>query len=192
MTYGGLTLEKYADKSCIISGDTVTYRYVVKNWYKEPVKNLTIVDDHLGKIVYKIELGAGAEKTFYKKAVLTGCTCNKANASAEGPCGDLIFVASNMVCVRLIIINSGVNEDNLTIGRQYAMTSGSDPPVAFNNIEIKKNQKLPSREGYDQYIYREYGFGGSESHRILVRQIRKYDKDRREPGMKINSFLSPG
>jgi uncharacterized repeat protein (TIGR01451 family) len=148
MNYGGLTLEKSADKSVILCGDTVTYRYTVKNWYKEPIKNLTIIDDQLGEIVDKIELRAGEEKTFTKSVVLTGSTCNRAKACAEGPCGDFICDESNTVCVKLII-NKGVNEDNLIVGSQYTLSAGSDP-TASNTIVVKKNQMLSGGKRFNQ------------------------------------------
>ncbi len=141
MTNGGLTLEKYADKSCIRPGDTVTYRFVVKNWYNQSITKVRIVDDHLGNIAQNFTLGPGEERTFSKKTVLVGATCNTARAYGEGPCGELLIDDSNTVCINLLIL-TGSNLDTVVVGRQYAFSSGSDPPVASNAVEIKKNQKI--------------------------------------------------
>jgi len=111
----------------------------VKNWYKQPVTNVSIVDDHLGKIAQNITLGSGEERTFSKKAVSTGTTCNTARAYGEGPCGELLIDESNTICINLRI-TSGSNLDTVVVGRQYAFSSGSDSPTASNAAEIKKNQ----------------------------------------------------
>jgi hypothetical protein len=111
----------------------------VKNWYKQPVTNVSIVDDHLEKIAQNITLGSGEERTFSKKAVSTGTTCNTARAYGEGPCGELLIDESNTICINLRI-TSGSNLDTVVVGRQYAFSSGSDSPTASNAAEIKKNQ----------------------------------------------------
>jgi hypothetical protein len=123
----------------------VTYRYILKNWYNGPVTNVTIVDNQLGIIVKNIDMAPGELKTFYKKATLTGSTCNIAKAYGEGPCGEMLYEESNMVCVELIRI--GRNIDIIATGRQETLTAGSsDPPSAFNTIEIKKNQESACSE----------------------------------------------
>ena len=111
----------------------------MKNWYKQPVTNVSIVDDHLEKIAQNITLGSGEERTFSKKAVSTGTTCNTARAYGEGPCGELLIDESNTICINLRI-TSGSNLDTVVVGRQYAFSSGSDSPTASNAAEIKKNQ----------------------------------------------------
>jgi len=142
MTNGGLTVQKYVNKTCICRpGEAVQYWYVVKNWYNQTITNVSIVDDQLGKIAENITLGPKEERTFYRIAYLTGSTCNTARAYGEGPCGEMLIDDSNTVCVNLAII-VGNNVDSIDVGRQYAFTSGSDPPAALNNIEIKKNQKI--------------------------------------------------
>ena len=142
MSQGGLTVEKAANKSCICRpGEAVEYSFTVKNWYNQTVKNVSIVDDHLGLIVENVTLGPYEERTFYKIAHLEGTTCNTARAYGEGPCGELLFDESNTVCVTLCPI-SGNNSASLVVGRQIAFSSGSDPPVALNNLELKKNQKV--------------------------------------------------
>lgn len=142
MSQGGLTVEKAANKSCICRpGEAVEYSFTVKNWYNQTVKNVSIVDDHLGLIVGNVTLGPYEVKTFYKIAYLEGTTCNTARAYGEGPCGEMLFDESNTVCVTLCPI-SGNNSASLVVGRQIAFSSGSDPPVALNNLELKKNQKV--------------------------------------------------
>jgi hypothetical protein len=79
------------------------------------------------------------ERTFSKKAVSTGTTCNTARAYGEGPCGELLIDESNTICINLRI-TSGSNLDTVVVGRQYAFSSGSDSPTASNAAEIKKNQ----------------------------------------------------
>ena len=145
MTHGGLTLEKSVDKKCVTRGETVTYMYTVRNWYKVPVKNVTIVDDQLGLIVDNINFGPGEIKIFSWEKVVTGCVCNLAKVFGEGPCGEMIYDESNMVCVEIIIV--GLNRDKITTGDQKTYSMGSDPPNASNSIEIKKNQKSVHSEG---------------------------------------------
>lgn len=142
MTNGGLTVEKYVNKTCICRpGETVKYWYVVKNWYNQTITNVSVVDDHLGKIAQNITLGPNEERTFYMEVSLTGSTCNTARAYGEGPCGEMLVDDSNTVCVNLLL-TSGNNFDKIVVGQQFALTSGSDPPMALNTIEIKKNQKI--------------------------------------------------
>ena len=58
MTQGGLTVEKAVNRSCICrTGDTVKYSYVVKNWYNQTIRNVSIVDDHLGVIAQNNHIG---------------------------------------------------------------------------------------------------------------------------------------
>lgn len=143
MTHGGLTIEKSVDKKCVTRGEKVTYMYTVRNWYKEPAKNVTIVDDQLGFIADNISLGPREIKIFYREAVVSCCICNLAKVFGEGPCGEIIYDESNMVCVEIIRV--GLNRDDITIGDQKTFSMGQDPPAAFNSIEIKKNQKsVPS------------------------------------------------
>jgi hypothetical protein len=149
MTYGGLTLEKYADKTCVYPGDTVTYRYVLKNWYNGAMSNVTVVDSQLGIIARRINLAPGELRTLSRTARLTGCTCNIAKAYGGGPCGEMLYEESNMVCVELIKV--GRNVDVITTGRQETLTAGSDPPSAFNTVDIKKNQKSACSE--DTVLY---------------------------------------
>ena len=142
MSQGGLTVEKAVNKSCICRpGEAVEYSFTVKNWYNQTITNISILDDHLGKIVGNVTLGPHEERTFYKIAFLSGSTCNTARAYGEGPCGERLFDESNTICVTLCPI-SGNNTASLVVGRQIAFTSGSDPPVALNNLELKKSQKV--------------------------------------------------
>jgi len=142
MSQGGLTVEKAVNKSCICRpGEAVEYSFTVKNWYNQTITNVSIVDDHLGKIVGGVTLGPHEERTFYKTARLSGSTCNTARAYGEGPCGERLFDESNTVCVTLCPI-SGNNTASLVVGRQIAFTAGSDPPMTLNNLELKKNQKV--------------------------------------------------
>jgi len=143
MTHGGLTLEKSVDKKCVTRGEKVTYRYTVRNWYKRPVENVTIVDDQLGLIADHITLGPREIKLFYGEAVVSCCICNLAKVFGDGPCGEMIYDESNMVCVEIMRVS--LNRDDITIGDQKTFSMGQDPPAAFNSIEIKKNQKsVPS------------------------------------------------
>lgn len=142
MTQGGLTVEKAVNRSCICRpGDAAEYSYVVKNWYNQTIRNVSIIDDHLGLIAQKITLGPYEVKTFYKTARLSGNTCNTARAYGEGPCGEKLYDESNTVCVILCLI-SGDNSASMVVGRQFAFTAGSDPPMAQNDMEIKKSQKV--------------------------------------------------
>ena len=141
MTNGGLTVEKHVDKDSICRpGEKVEYWYVVKNWCNQTIKNVSIVDDHLGLIAQNVTLSPREERTFNRTLCLTGTTCNTAKAYGEGPCGEMLADESNTVCVNLIIV-SGQNINSVTVGKQYAIASGSDPPEALNSVEIKKNQK---------------------------------------------------
>ena len=142
MSQGGLTVEKAVNRTCICRpGDAVEYSYVVKNWYNQTITNVRIVDDHLGVIVGNVSLGPHEENTFHRIACLSGSTCNTARAYGEGPCGERLYDESNTICVTLCLI-SGNNSARLVVGRQIAFTSGSDPPMALNNLELKKSQKV--------------------------------------------------
>jgi len=157
MSQGGLTLEKAVNKSCICRpGEAVEYSFTVKNWYNQTIANVSIVDDHLGLIVEDVTLGPYEEKTFYKIAHLEGTTCNTAKARGEGPCGEMLLDESNTVCVTLCPV-SGNNSASLVVGRQIAFSSGSDPPVAFNNLEIKKSQMVEAiKQNNNQSIWLGY------------------------------------
>ena len=142
MTQGGLTVEKHANRTCICrQEEAVEYRYVVKNWYNQTIRNVSIVDDRLGKIVSNVTFGPHEKKAFYKIAHLSGSTCNTAEAYGEGPCGEKLYDESNTVCVILCPI-SGDNSARLVVGKQFAFTSGSDPPQALNDMTIEKSQKV--------------------------------------------------
>ena len=142
MSQGGLTVEKAVNRSCICRpGDAVEYSFTVKNWYNQTITNVSILDDHLGLIANNVTLGRHEVETFYKIAFLRGSTCNIARAYGQGPCGEKLFDESNTVCVTLCPI-SGNNTASLVVGRQIAFTSGSDPPVALNNLELEKSQKV--------------------------------------------------
>lgn len=142
MTQGGLTVEKHANRTCICRpGEAVKYWYVVKNWYNQTIRNVSIVDDRLGKIVSNVTFGPHEKKAFYKIAHLSGSTCNTAEAYGEGPCGEKLYDESNTVCVILCPI-SGDNSARLVVGKQFAFTSGSDPPQALNDMTIEKSQKV--------------------------------------------------
>ena len=157
MSQGGLTLEKAVNKSCICRpGEAVEYSFTVKNWYNQTIANVSIVDDHLGLIVEDVTLGPYEEKTFYKIAHLEATTCNTAKARGEGPCGEMLLDESNTVCVTLCPV-SGNNSASLVVGRQIAFSSGSDPPVAFNNLEIKKSQMVEAiKQNNNQSIWLGY------------------------------------
>jgi len=177
MTQGGLTVEKAVNRSCICRpGDAVEYSYVVKNWYNQTIRNVSIVDDHLGVIAQKITLGPHEERTFNRTVCLSGTTCNTAKAYGEGPGGEMLVDESNTVCVNLILV-SGKNIDSLVIGKQYAIASGSDPPEAINNVEIKKNQKSGARLNNTESIRLEgqlassisgVGIGGKSGNSIKI------------------------
>lgn len=175
MTHGGLTLEKSVDKKCVTSGEKVTYRYTVRNWYKKPVKNVTIVDDQLGLIAHNISLGPGEIKTFSRPIAVTGCVCNLAKVFGEGPCKEMLYDESNMVCVEIIRV--GLNRDKITTGDQRTYSIGSDPPNAFNSIEIKKNQRSALSETQMLYNLEDIQLGdqtafgistGSSSNKIKI------------------------
>jgi len=139
LSYGGLSIEKFADKDCIYRGEAVTYKYVVKNLFNYTIKNITISDDRLGIIEEGVSLGPGETKTFTKRTVLFGGVCNFAEVHGEDPCGRLVSDKSNLVCVELILV--GENSDNISTGTQEADSMGSSRPSAFNAMEIKKDQK---------------------------------------------------
>jgi len=65
----------------------------------------------------------------------------------------------------------------LVIGKQYAIASGSDPPEAINNVEIKKNQKSGARLNNTEIIRLEgqlassisgVGIGGKSGNSIKI------------------------
>jgi hypothetical protein len=177
MSNGGLTIEKYANKESICQpGEMVEYWFVVRNWFNQTVKNVSIFDDHLGLIAQDITLGPYEEITFNRTVCLTGSTCNTAKVRGEGPCGEMLVDESNTICVNLILV-SGENIDRLVVGRQYAIASGSDPPEAINDVEIKKNQKSGAKLNNTEYIRLEgqmassisgVGIGGKSGNSIKI------------------------
>ena len=177
MSNGGLTIDKYADKDSICRpGENVEYWFVVKNWFNQSIKNVSIFDDHLGLIAQDITLGPYEEMRFNRTVCLTGSSCNTAKVRGEGPCGEMLADESNTVCINLILI-SGENIDRLIVGRQYAIASGSDPPEAINDVEIKKNQKSGARLNNTEQIRIEgqmassisgVGIGGKSGNSIKI------------------------
>lgn len=146
LSYGGLSIEKFADKDCVYRGETVTYKYVIKNRFNYTIRNITVRDNRLGLIRKGVTLGPGKTRVFTKKAVLKGAVCNTAEVSGEDSCGRLLSDKSNLVCVELILV--GENLDNIKTGNQEADSMGSHRPSAFNTMEIKKNQKSSFSDRY--------------------------------------------
>lgn len=177
MTNGGLSVDKHVNKDSICRpGEMVEYWYVVKNWCNQTITNVSIIDDHLGIIAQNITLGPYEVRTFNRTVCLSGTTCNTAKAYGEGPGGEMLVDESNTVCVNLMLV-SGKNIDRLVIGKQYAMASGSDPPEAINNVEIKKNQKSGARLNNTEIIRLEgqlassisgVGMGGKSGNSIKI------------------------
>jgi hypothetical protein len=160
-THGGLTIEKSVDKKCITAGEEVTYTYTVRNLYKRVVKRVTILDDQLGLIADNIALGPGEIKTFSRKTTVNCCVCNLAKVYGQGPCGEMLYDESNMVCVEIIRV--GLNSDRITTGDQRTYSVGTDPPKSSNFIEIKKNQKSASSESQILYNLEDVSLGNQTS-----------------------------
>ena len=177
MSNGGLTIDKYANKDSICRpGERVEYWFVVRNWFNQTIKNVSIFDDHLGLIAQDITLAPYEEKRFNRTVCLTGTTCNTARVRGEGPCGEVLVDESNTICINLILV-SGKNIDRLSVGMQYAIAAGSDPPEAYNDVEIKKNQKSGARINNTETISLEgqmassiagMGIGGRSSNSIKI------------------------
>jgi len=179
MTYGGISIDKSVDKLVVSKGDSVTYSYVVKNWFKEPVTKLVVIDDRLGIIAENITLGPGEFATFTKNATIEGSTCNIAMVMGEDPAGMMISDQSNIVCVKVIVV--GVNYDEINMGNQTAISFGADPPVAKNKFEVVKEQKTSCSETFVLYniekinagdqVSQAHGNGQSSNEgRIIVKQ----------------------
>jgi uncharacterized repeat protein (TIGR01451 family) len=160
-THGGLTIEKSVDKKCVNPGECVNYTYTVRNWYKKAVKNVTIVDDQLGLIADNTMLGPGEIKTFSRKIAVNCCICNLAKIYGTGPCGELLYDESNMVCIEIIRV--GLNRDRITTGDQRTYAIGTDPPKSSNFIEIKKNQKSALSESQMLYNIEDVRLGDQTS-----------------------------
>ncbi|MFB3764526.1 MAG: hypothetical protein ACE14P_04680 [Methanotrichaceae archaeon] len=98
MKCGGLTIEKSADRAVILSGEKVTYTYVVKN-YNRPLHDIIITDDKLGVIATNITLKPMEIRSFKKTVSITEDTCNTAKAIGKNQKGEIISDESNLVCV---------------------------------------------------------------------------------------------
>jgi hypothetical protein len=175
MTHGGLTIEKSVDKKCVNPGECVNYTYTVRNWFKRAVKYVTIVDDQLGLIADNITLGPEEIKIFSRNIAVNCCICNLARVYGQGPCAELLYDESSMICVEIIRV--GLNRDRITTGNQRTYSIGSDPPKSSNFIEIKKNQKSALSESQmlynieDVHLGDQTAFGistGSSSNAIKI------------------------
>lgn len=100
MKHGGISIEKSVDKAVIDSGETVTYTYVIKNFYRtKDIVGILITDNKLGEIVDNISLKPGETKSFTKLATLSESTCNKAKVMGQDPEGNLVCDESGNICV---------------------------------------------------------------------------------------------
>ena len=98
---GGLTITKSVNKPIIDQGETVTYTYVIKNWYKKPIKDIVVVDDKLGSIANKVSFGPGESKSFTKSVNLLDDVSNTATVLGKDPDGKIIEDESGLVHVRV-------------------------------------------------------------------------------------------
>ena len=109
---GGISIEKIADKSVINCGETVTYTYTIRNWYKsKSIKDIIIVDDKLGTVISGIYLNPNEIKSFNKSAVLSETTCNI--AKVMGVVDDLnasLVCADSIPCCVLVKCGGGIPE----------------------------------------------------------------------------------
>jgi len=145
MTYGGLTITKWADKFEAFKGDEVTYHYSVKSWYNKTVENVTVEDSNLGAIAGDVTLHPYESKKFAKTVKISGSTCNTAIVSWTDPSGTQKTDESTRVCVQVIIKSYNIN--TLKVGNQTSAAVGGDPPEATNIIDIKKTQTSPRVAG---------------------------------------------
>lgn len=62
----GITIEKTADKDVSMTGDTITYKIIVKNTSSMDAPNLiySVVDDHAGNVVTDAEFQSGESKEY--------------------------------------------------------------------------------------------------------------------------------
>jgi len=72
----GISLVKTVDKPVIISGETVTYTYVITNTGDVPLLGASLDDDKLGHIGDIASLGIGASATLTKTAAIATSTLN--------------------------------------------------------------------------------------------------------------------
>jgi hypothetical protein len=122
---GGISIEKSANKAVIQKGETVTYKYTVRNEYKsKKITDVLIVDDKLGNIANGISLMPKENRSFTKMSTLSQSICNKAtvmgkvaaidssngeNKEISNDPGEKIFGAeSNTVCV---LVRGGGNPE---------------------------------------------------------------------------------
>lgn len=141
MTYGGISIEKSADKTVVHRGDRVTYTYEVTNWcLNRSVTGLRIVDNVLGLIVSDVTLGPLETEYFRKSQVITGDTCNSAKVSAKDSENNTFSDESNLVCVKFMRENK--NFDSIKTGNQISSAFGFEKTWDANSLEIKKSQKL--------------------------------------------------
>ena len=100
-----VTLTKTADKSVILMGDTVTFKYVILNSGTEGLRCISLVDDKLGSIpIGSIVINPNAMATFEQPAALDETRTNMATVTCRplSPSAALIKDDSNPVTVTVV------------------------------------------------------------------------------------------
>ncbi len=124
-------------------GQIITYIFIVKNIGHHRVRDIGIVDDHLGLVVKGVTLEPNEERSFTKSATMDyppgTIICNTASVFGVDSEGLPVESTSNEDCLR--IANFAEDVDLINLGNQNSYASSSDPAVARNSIIIKKNQK---------------------------------------------------
>lgn len=88
-----LSLVKTVDTPCAQAGQTVTYRFEVKNTGSLTIDNIVVIDDKLGTIGTVPSLAPGASLTLSANTVLQQTTTNTAHA--EGSAGPVTATADS-------------------------------------------------------------------------------------------------
>jgi hypothetical protein len=105
---GGISIEKSADKMMIDCEETVTYTYIIKNFYSSRnISKIIVIDDKLGIIADEISLAPGEIKSFTMSTSLSESTCNQAKVMGEDPDGKLVCDYSDLVCVPVTCEGAG-------------------------------------------------------------------------------------
>ena len=178
---GGLTITKSVNKPIIDQGETVTYTYVIKNWYKKPIKDIVVVDDKLGSIANKVSLGPGESKSFTKSVNLLDDVSNTATVLGKDPDGKIIEDESGLVHVR--VRGGGLSEP-----AQYGQYCDSQNIVGTGTVNV--NTAIVDKDIALEYRNNMAGDGDIEynSEHVLSENASKLNRPVNGKNVPLNFF----
>lgn len=178
---GGLTVTKSVNKPIIDPGETATFTYVIKNWYKKAEKDIVIIDDKLGTIENNVSLGPGESKSFTKSVNLWDDSCSTATVLGKDPDGNIVGDDSDLVNVR-------VRGGGLTEPAQYGQYCDSQQIVGTGTVDV--NTAIVDKEIALEYRNNMAGDGDIEynSEHILSENASKLNRSVNGKDVPLNFF----